>query len=1162
MSNHHCANNRTLGLRNEQKPVDLKHISNSNSWAELSTLSNFTFLEGASHPEELIERAAALGYTALALTDECSLAGIVRAHQAARRQRLNLILGARFKVATTPIATDDTADDQRSTIVELQPEQTWQIVVLVRNANGYAALCRLITDTRRNSPKGHYHLDVDLFARALETAGPDAWAILIDPPDDDCLITDHRLLAIIENSGCEEYALAAAFERTQRDAARRHRVEALTRTRKQASGITWRIAAVGDIRYHARGRRALHDTLRAIRARKPLHGIATRLAANGERHLRTPESLTKLYPYDWRITSLNIAAQCRFSLDELRYPYPQDAITPFPDGRTALNAAVAEGARQRWPDGVPERIQQQLDYELALIHELHYEAYFLTVYDIVREARRRGILCQGRGSAANSAVCYALGITAVDPARSHMLFERFISKERAEPPDIDVDFEHQRREEIFQYVWTRYGRDRAALAAAVIRYRRRSALRDVGRALGLSKAILDALTANLAWWDDGIPHDRLAEVGIDPDGALARQWHRLATDLLGFPRHLSQHTGGFVIAAQRLDELVPIENAAMPERTVIQWDKTDLDAAGLMKIDLLALGMLSALRRALNLLTQLEGRARDLADIPAEDPVVYERLSCGDAIGVFQIESRAQLAMLPRLRPRCFYDLVIEVAIVRPGPIQGEMVHPYLRRRQGLDPITYPSEAVRQVLERTLGVPIFQEQIIQLAVVAAGFSAGEADGLRRAIGAWRSSGALESYRSRLLDGLRRHGYPESFAEQIYQQILGFGEYGFPESHAASFALLTYISAWFKVHHPAIYLCALLNSQPMGFYSPWQLIQDAQRHGVVVEPIDVQHSGFESRLEFDTQSPDQPNQSATAPTSNRRVKVRLGLSLIRGLKRSDVETLISAREERPFRDLQDLRNRTRLAATTLQRLAAAGALRAWQPDRHASLWSVQDAHPAPELWQASTAQAAADSPKHADSTLYTQPAPASSMPVIQQCVPACSTLDQMALDLTSTGLTLGPHPLAWLRPTLPESNPPFLTSEQLSHAARHAAQKRPQAAQTTVSAIPQTATPRSTMPRNLDRRLRVRTLGLVVSRQRPHSAHGTVFLSLEDEFGTINVIIWPDRVEHHRRAILHGRLVEVIGQAEHADNTTHVIAERLIERNDWLGQLDLRTRAFG
>jgi error-prone DNA polymerase len=1068
-------------------------------YAELTCCSNFSFLRGASHPEELAGQAAALGYRALALTDECSLAGIVRAHQAAMEIGLHLIVGTDLRLQEGP-----------------------RLTLLARSLAGYRTLCRVISHARRAGRKGQYRIAAEDLLRSewaglpgcevlwrMETAavtrspGPDAGSpprarddgratAPFDPPCGADAAPSPRGREWLQWLGrvvpAERLHLAVTLARTPDDAVLRKQAAALG----AATGIP--VLACGDVHMHLRGRRALQDVLTALRLKRPVAEAAPALFPNGERCLRPRDELVHLYPATWLAETLRVAERCRFRMDEVRYQYPSDVIPASERPGPWLRRLVEHGCRERWPEGTPEKVQAQIEHELGIIADLGYEPYFLTVHDIVRFARERGILCQGRGSAANSAVCYALGITAVDPARSSMLFERFISRERDEPPDIDVDFEHERREEVIQYIYRRYGRERAALTATVIRYRRRSALRDVGRALGVSRARIDALTANMAWWDEGIPHERMREAGLDPDGPLARQWQTLAQMLVGFPRHLSQHTGGFVIAAGRLDELVPIENAAMAERTVIQWDKNDLDALGLLKIDILALGMLSCLRRCLELLGRHRGRHWGLADVPAEDPAVYAMLQQADTVGVFQIESRAQMSMLPRLKPETFYDLVIEIAIVRPGPIQGQMVHPYLRRRQGREPVTYPGPEVKRVLERTLGVPIFQEQVIELAMVAAGFSAGEADGLRRAIGAWRRTGNLAKYRDRLLDGMRRRGYPEAFAEQIYQQILGFGEYGFPESHSASFALISYVSAWFKCHEPAIFACALLNSQPMGFYAPAQIVADARRHGVTVLPVDVTASDVECSVEPAVQSGPQGH-----------LALRLGLDMVQGLHAESGARIVAARTHAPLRDVADLVRRAQLDRGQATRLARAGALSGLSGNRHRAGWDTQAVEPPLPLLSL----------------------PDTRHPAAAPLLPAPNVADELVQDYASTGLTLGPHPLALLR-RHPKLSALSTAEELIAGGARR----------------------------------RVRYVGLVITRQRPGSAKGTVFLTLEDESGTLNVIVWPTLVERERAAVIHSRLLEVSGELQQEDGVTHLIAERLCDRSTWLGELAVRSRDFG
>ncbi|ENO85827.1 error-prone DNA polymerase, partial [Thauera linaloolentis] len=878
--------------------------------AELHCLSNFSFQRGASHPEELVAQAAAFGYAAIAITDECSLAGVVRAHRALQalpaQGRPRLIIGSELHLADGP-----------------------RIVLLAANRAGYGQLSRLISHARRGAGKGEYRLTRAM----LDDACADCLALLVPPPDfppPDAgaspapgLEADAAWLAQCFPGRAW---LAVAVRLDGRDRAR------ITRLRRIARDTGMAAVAASGALMHDPARRALADVMTALRLHCSVAEAGLALAPNAERRLHDRETLARRYPPALLAETLAVAARCRFSLDELRYAYPAELV---PDGEiptTWLRRLVEGGLAWRYRgqnpghatpaalaaagDPAPPPVRAQIEHELALIAELGYEPYFLTVHDIVRFARGAGILCQGRGSAANSAVCWALGITEVDPGLGIMLVERFISRERNEPPDIDVDFEHERREEVIQYVYRKYGRERAALAATVISYRARSALRDVGRALGLGEAQIERLTREHHWFDGRrIRPERLAEAGLDPDSPVSRRLAALTEELIGFPRHLSQHVGGFVIARGRLDELVPVENAAMPERTVIQWDKDDLDAVGLMKIDVLALGMLSALRRGLALASAWRGRPLSLASIERERPEVYAMLSRADSIGVFQVESRAQMSMLPRLRPQCFYDLVVEVAIVRPGPIQGGMVHPYLRAREraarGEDPMDGVRKEIHAALARTLGVPIFQEQVMQLAVVAAGFSGGEADQLRRAMGTWRRKGELERYREKLLRGLADNGYDAGFARRLSQQIEGFGEYGFPESHAASFALLVYASAWLKRFEPAAFLAALLNSQPMGFYSPSQLIQDAHRHGVETRPPDVTASDWDCTLEA-------PPPAATARAcAARQPAVRLGLRMIHGLGRDTAARIAAARCQRAFAGVPDLAARAWLDAGELR-----------------------------------------------------------------------------------------------------------------------------------------------------------------------------------------------------------------------------------------------------
>jgi error-prone DNA polymerase len=1017
----------------------------SPGYAELHCLTSFSFLRGASQPEELAARAQELGYRALAVTDECSLAGAVRAHLAARECGLPLIVGSEIALADGP-----------------------RLVLLATSRAGYGHLSELISRGRRAAAKGRYRL----LRADLDAGLADCLALLL--PGAEPSVEDGRWLA--ERFPGRAW-LAVELHCGTDDAARLDALVACA----AAAGLT--PVAAGDVHMHRRGRRALQDTLTAIRLGCTVAEAGAALFANGERHLRPPERLAEIYPPELLQETLAIAGRCHFSLDELKYEYPGELV---PEGETAaswLKKLSRRGLARRYPGGVPAKVQDLVEHELTLIAELKYEHFFLTVHDIVAWAREKDILCQGRGSAANSAVCYALGITEVDPSRMSMLFERFISKERNEPPDIDVDFEHERREEVIQYIYAKYGRERAALAATVISYRPKSALRDVGKALGFDLARIDHLTRHLSWWDGRRALSaRLAECGFDPEAPNVKRLVALVDQLIGFPRHLSQHVGGFIISRGPLARLVPIENAAMAERTVIQWDKDDIDALGLLKVDVLALGMLSAIRRALGLVSQRDGRSLAMADIPAEDPAVYAMLGEGDSVGVFQVESRAQMSMLPRLKPACFYDLVIEVAIIRPGPIQGGMVHPYLRRRQGLEPVKYPSDDVREVLDRTLGVPIFQEQVMQLAVVAAGFTPGEADRLRRLMATWRKKGGIEEMQQRLLDGMAARGYTAEFAQALYQQILGFGEYGFPESHAASFALLAYVSAWLKRFEPAAFLCALLDAQPMGFYAPAQLIQDARRHGVEVRPVDVTVSDWDCKLE----------QGAA----------RLGLAMAKGLAREAAVGILSARAQAPFRDVEDLARRAQLNSRDLKCLANAGALTTLAGHRRQAHWQAAGAAALPAVMREA---------RFDETPLQ---------------LPQASEGEELVADYRHLGFTLNRHPLALLRPALATLR--FETAAQ-------------------IGAHP-------------DRKL-ARAAGLVTCRQRPGTASGVVFITLEDETGVTNVIVHGHLVERQRREVLTARLLGVYGVMQREGQVVHLVAKRLVDRSELLGRLDVASRDF-
>ncbi|BBT39966.1 error-prone DNA polymerase [Pseudomonas putida] len=1020
-------------------------------YAELHCLSNFSFQRGASSADELFKRAKALGYQALAITDECTLAGIVRAWQAARQEGVRLIVGS-----------------------EVQLHGGAKLVLLVESLEGYQNLCALITRARRRSEKGTYQL----LREDLQAHCQGLLALWVAQPGDapanglwlKSLFGERLWLAVHLHRGCD-------------DARRLQQLHVL------AGQVGIRAVACGDVHMHVRGRRALQDCMTAIRQHCTLAEAGRYLYPNGERHLRTLTELGELYPPDLLAETQVIAHRCRFGLDELKYQYPSEVV---PQGHTPaswLRHLCQSRLPERWPQGVSRKALDTLDKELRLITELGYESYFLTVYDIVDFARKQGILCQGRGSAANSVVCFVLGITELDPMEHRLLFERFLSRERNEPPDIDVDFEHDRREEVIQYVFRRYGRDRAALTAVVNTYHAAGAIRDVARALGLPADQVDALAKCCGRWSDRIPDaQRLAEAGFEAQSPSLQRILVLAGQLIGFPRHLSQHPGGFVICQQPLDRLVPVENAAMAQRTVIQWDKDDLDLVGLLKVDVLALGMLSALRRCFDLLARHRDRHLTLATIPKEDPATYAMISRAETMGVFQIESRAQMAMLPRLKPKKFYDLVIEVAIVRPGPIQGDMVHPYLRRRLKQEKVTYPSPELEAVFERTLGVPLFQEQVMELAMIAADYTPGEADQLRRSMAAWKRHGGLEPHRERLINGMLKNRYERAFAERIFEQIKGFGSYGFPESHAASFALLCYASSWLKCHEPAIFTCALINSWPMGFYSPDQLLQEARRQGIEVRPVDVCHSEWDCTLE---------------PHGEGALAIRLGLRQIRGFSEADARRLEQARARQPWRDVEDLCLHAELDSRARARLADAGALRALARDRHQARWQVAAVQ--------------------AQLPLFAQ---VEAAPEVAVELPVPSVAEDLFADYATLGTTLGPHPLALLRRNLRALG--CRSSAELA---------------------------------DVEHGDSIAVAGVVVGRQRPQTASGVTFVTLEDEHGMVNVVVWRDLAERQRRALVGSQLLKVSGRLEQEKGVRHLIARRLEDISPLLQGLDVRSRDF-
>lgn len=912
------------------------------SYAELHCVSNFTFLRGASHPGELVYRAAELGYSALALTDECSMAGVVRAHEAANDCGLKLIIGSQFRT------TDD-----------------FHVVLLAATQKAYAQICKLITSARMRSAKGEYQLARTDFQSDLD----ECLALWIPPPEPRASIA-----AWLREQFAGRCWIAAEMHRGSDDA------ERLARLRQLGSATGVPLVAASDVHMHVRERRALQDTVTAIRHGCTVAEAGHRLFPNGERHLRPLEELAALYPPELLRETLAIAERCEFSLRSLRYSYPRELVPDGIEPREHLRALTEAGLRRRWPDGEPEKIRKNVEKELTLIAELNYEHFFLTVYEIVNWARERDILCQGRGSAANSVVCYALGITEVNPELIEVLFERFISRERNEPPDIDVDFEHERREEVIQHIFEKYGRERAAIAATVITYRPKSAIRDVGKALGLGLDVVDRLAKSQAYWDNWETfRSSIAAQGLHVDAAIVQRLCARVKELLNFPRHLSQHVGGFVIAEEPISNLVPIENAAMVDRTIIQWDKNDLESLGLLKVDVLALGMLTAMRKTFDLLKQKGCSPTSIETVPREDPHTYDMICRAETVGVFQIESRAQMSMLPRLRPRKYYDLVIEVAIVRPGPIQGGMVHPYLqRRRMRPEDVPYPNDELKQILRKTLGVPIFQEQVMQIAITAAGFTAGEADLLRRSMAAWNRSGAMHRFREKLLRGMRARGYEAEFAERIYKQIEGFGEYGFPESHSASFALLTYVSSYLKCHRPAAFVAGLINSQPMGFYQPAQLLEEAKRQHISILPVDVTASAWNCTLE---------------PDAKGNHAIRLGMRLVRGMREEEAMRIVALQPLTKGIAVKTLAHRAALSRRTVRALAVCGAFRSLTKHRNVALWHALGVEQLPGMLAGTDAR---------ESTPW---------------LPAPSEWEEILRDYHQLGLSTGRHPLALLRPRL-------------------------------------------------------------------------------------------------------------------------------------------------
>ncbi|SDE08352.1 error-prone DNA polymerase [Variovorax sp. CF079] len=1075
-----------LPWRSQPEPLQAPSLP---SYAELHCITNFSFQRGASHPEELVQRAYDLGYEALAITDECSVAGVVRAHEGLReyletlapteRHPFRLLLGSEFAF------------------------ERFKLVTIAHDLEGWGNLCEFITAARTTAPKGSYRVswaqsdvaslrDCEILFVPLRTPGamPDVAALCADVAEAARLFEGHLWIAVeLQNELDDDLWLAAL---------------------QQASAQTGvPLVAAGDVHMHVRSRKPLQDVITAVREGRPVAECGFALQSNAERHLRSRLRLAELYPAELLANTLEVARRCRFDLDVIRehYKYPLESVASGETPAETLVRKTWEGARVKYPAGIPQKVQAQVQHELDLIVELHYEMFFLTVEDIVHFARSKDILCQGRGSSANSAVCYCLGITAIDPDTGHLLFERFLSRERREPPDIDVDFEHQRREEVIQYIYQKYGRDRAAIAAVVICYRSRSALRDVGKALGIDARLVDEFAKDHYWFDHVVLDQRLEEamqrVNLREDMRKLYQWIELTQQLKGFPRHLSQHVGGFVLTQTKLTRLVPVENASMKDRSVIQWEKDDLEAMGMLKVDVLALGMLSAIRRALAMVNGWRKTALQMHQIPNDDEAVFDMICDADTIGVFQIESRAQMSMLPRLKPRTYEDLVIEVAIVRPGPIQGGMVHPYLKNREKVRkgiPIEYAKEALRPALERTLGVPIFQEQVMQIAIIAAGFTPDEADRLRRAMAAWKRKGGIDKFHGKLVEGMVDREYDRAFAEAIYQQVLGFGDYGFPESHAASFALLVIVSSWLKLHEPACFLAALLDSQPMGFYSPSQLVQDARRHGVEVRPVDVTASEWDCTLESPAEVPPAVNpRFATRLGNLSQPAVRLGLRRIASLSEAGAKRMLEARAQAAFTSTEDLALRAELDAKDMAALAAADALITLSGHRRQQVWDATAQRRAPALLK--------------------------GVPIHEAALqlPLAPEGEEIVGDYASLGFTLRRHPLALLRPRLARMR--LSSAEQLRE-------------------VPSGQT--------------VRACGIVMGRQRPQTAKDTIFVTLEDETGNVNVIVWSHVVEAWREPLLKSHLLAVQGtwqrDVDSGGEVRHLVATGFKDLTPLLGRL--------
>lgn len=1039
-------------------------------FAELAVTSNFSFLRGGSHADELVLQARALGLEAIGVADRNTLAGAVRAHASAKAHGMRLLVGARLML------TDG-----------------FEVIAYPRDRAAYARLTTLLTLGNRRAPKGECHLVMeDVLAHGA------GMCFIAMPPAKPGAAFRGNLRVLSEGfPGSVWLAVSPAYGGD--DGRRQARLKALARE----TGVP--LMATNDVLYHVPARKPLQDVLSCIREHVTLDEAGYLLDANAERHLKPAAEMHRLLAHlpEALAAPAEIVARCGFSLDELAYEYPDDTFSATETPQELLERLTWEGLEKRYPQGCDEKLRRTLRHELQLIGQMRYAPYFLTVHDIVRYARAQGILCQGRGSAANSAVCYCLGITSVDPTQIDLLFERFVSLDRKEPPDIDVDFEHERREEVIQYIYEKYGRHRAGLAATVITYRSRSAVREVGKVFGLSEDVVAAL-AKSGWGSSskGVSHERAAEAGLDPTDARLQQVLALSGELIGFPRHLSQHVGGFVITHGALSEVVPIQNAAMEDRTIVEWDKDDLDTLGILKIDVLALGMLSCIRRAFELLDTHYGVTMGLADVPQDDARVYDMLCEADSVGVFQVESRAQMTMLPRLRPRKFYDLVVEVAIVRPGPIQGDMVHPYLRRRHGKEPVEFPSEELREVLGKTYGVPLFQEQAMKMAIVAAGFSPQEADLLRRAMATFRKTGTIGHYREKFISGMEKNGYATDFAERCFKQIEGFADYGFPESHAASFALLAYVSAWLKCYYPDVFCAAILNSQPMGFYAPAQLVRDAREHGADVRAVDVNFSNWDCTLE-------PLDKAGEEKLPGNRCAVRLGLRQVKGFHAGDGET-VEARRGKGFDSVRHMWLATGLAPRVVERLADADAFRSLGIDRRAALWAVRGLGGYGGGQNGKTPAAL---------PLFASMEEGGLQKEEETALPPMPLGEHVALDYSTLRLSLKAHPVSFLRPHF---------------AAR--------------GAVP------NERLRHIDDRKRVSVAGIVLARQRPGTASGVIFATLEDETGIANLVIWPRVFEAHRRIVLTSRLMLVKGRVQKEGIVIHVVADEIVDMTDELGRL--------